>query len=220
MRYYALATDYDGTLAHNGKVDDGTYAALDRLRTTRRKRILVTGRRLDDLMTVFDRIESFDRVVAENGALGYNPATQEEQGLGDPPPPQFAERLRAAGAPVDGGRVIVATWSPHETTVLDTLREMGLEHHIIFNKGAVMVLPPNVNKASGLQAALADLGQSPHTAVAVGAAENDLALMTFCEFAAAVENALPSVKESVDWVPPRDHGAGVAELIDNLIPAE
>src|SRR3569623_716609 len=217
MRYYALATDYDGTLAHNGKVDDGTYAALERLRTTRRKLILVTGRRLDDLMTVFDRIEIFDRVVAENGALVYNPATHEEQVLGDPPPPQFAERLRAAGAPVDVGRVIVATWSPHETTVLDTLREMGLEHHIIFNKGAVMVLPPNVNKASGLQAALADLGLSAHNAVAVGDAENDLALLNFCEFAAAVENALPSVKESVDWVTPRDHGAGGAELIDKLI---
>src|SRR3569833_1182815 len=76
MRYYALATDYDGTLAHNGKVDDGTYAALERLRTTRRKLILVTGRRLDDLMTVFDRIEIFDRVVAENGALVYNPAAR------------------------------------------------------------------------------------------------------------------------------------------------
>src|SRR3569832_2060621 len=176
MRYYALATDYDGTLAHNGKVDDGTYAALERLRTTRRKLILVTGRRLDDLMTVFDRIEIFDRVVAENGALVYNPATHEAQVLGDPPPPQIAERRRAAGAPVDVGRVIVATWAPHETTVLDTLREMGLEHHIIFNKGAVMVLPPNVNKASGLQAALADLG-----------------------------------------VTPREHGAGGAELIDNLI---
>src|SRR3569623_735227 len=214
MRYYALATDYDGTLAHNGKVDDGTYAALERLRTTRRKLILVTGRRRDDLMTVFDRIEIFDRVVAENGALVYNPATHEEQVLGDPPPPQFAERLRAPG---DVGRVIVETWSPHETTVLDTLREMGLEHHIIFNKGAVMVLPPNVNKASGLQAALADLGVSAHNAVAVGDAENDLALLNFCEFAAAVENALPSVKESVDWVTPRDHGAGVAELIDKLI---
>src|SRR3569832_294129 len=163
MRYYALATDYDGTLAHNGKVDDGTYAALERLRTTRRKLILVTGRRLDDLMTVFDRIEIFDRVVAENGALVYNPATHEEQVLGDPPPPQFAERLRAAGA------------------------------------------------------ALADLGLSTHNAVAVGDAENDLALLNFCEFAAAVENALPSVKEAVDWVTPRDHGAGVAELIDKLI---
>src|SRR3569832_1647105 len=69
MRYYALATDYDGTLAHNGKVDDGTYAALERLRTTRRKLILVTGRRLDDLMTVFDRIEIFDRAVLRNDAI-------------------------------------------------------------------------------------------------------------------------------------------------------
>src|SRR3569833_4745370 len=105
MRYYALATDYDGTLAHNGKVDDGTYAALERLRTTRRKLNLVTGRRLDDLMTVIDRIEIFDRVDAENGALVNNPATREEQVLGVPLLSLFVVRLRVAGAWVVVGRV-------------------------------------------------------------------------------------------------------------------
>lgn len=217
MRYYVLATDYDGTLAHNGKVDEDTFAALERLRTTRRKLILVTGRRLDDLKTVFDRLDIFDRIVAKNGAVVYDPSTRDEHVLGEAPPPGFAERLRAQGAPVDEGRVIVATWSPHETTALALLREMGLDHHIIFNKGAVMILPLNVNKASGLKAALADLELSPHNVVAVGDAENDLALLQLCEFAAAVDNALPSVKEAVDWVTPRDHGAGVTDLIDQLI---
>jgi hydroxymethylpyrimidine pyrophosphatase-like HAD family hydrolase len=31
MRYLALATDFDGTLAHDGRVDDLTLAALDGL---------------------------------------------------------------------------------------------------------------------------------------------------------------------------------------------
>jgi hypothetical protein len=46
----------------------------------------------------------------------------------------------------------VATWEPHQATVLEAIRELGLEHHIIFNKGAVMVLPPGINKAAGLEA--------------------------------------------------------------------
>ena len=48
-----LASDYDGTLAFQGKVDSHTLAALDRLLGSGRKLILVTGRELNDLKSVF-----------------------------------------------------------------------------------------------------------------------------------------------------------------------
>jgi hydroxymethylpyrimidine pyrophosphatase-like HAD family hydrolase len=45
MRYYALAVDYyDGTIATDGVVDNATLTALERLRQTGRKLLLVTGR--------------------------------------------------------------------------------------------------------------------------------------------------------------------------------
>src|SRR5215211_2141724 len=97
MRYFALATDYDGTLAHDGIVSDSTIAALEQLRSTGRKLLLVTGRELADLLRVFPRIDLFDRVVAENGALIYTPATREEQPLADPPPEAFIAALQAHG---------------------------------------------------------------------------------------------------------------------------
>lgn len=37
MRYYALATDYDGTLARDGRVNEDTIRALERLRETGRE---------------------------------------------------------------------------------------------------------------------------------------------------------------------------------------
>ncbi len=120
-------------------------------------------------------------------------------------------------SPVSVGRVIVATWEPHEKTVFSIIHDLGLEMQVIFNKGAVMVLPTGVNKATGLAAALKRMGLSPHNACGVGDAENDHALLRLCECAAAVSNALPAVKESVDLVTTRDHGAGVAELIDEMI---
>jgi len=43
--------------------------ALERFRKSGRKLILVTGRELEDLESVFPRLELFDRVVAENGAV-------------------------------------------------------------------------------------------------------------------------------------------------------
>ncbi len=218
MRYFALATDYDGTLAHDGVVSPETIAALERLRATGRKLILVTGRELADLLRAFPRIELFDRVVAENGALIYSPATREEQPLGEAPPEALVAALRAQEiAPLSVGRVIVATWHPNETVVLKTIRDLGLEHQVIFNKGAVMVLPPGINKATGLGAALAQIQLSAHNIVGVGDAENDHAFMNLCECSVAVANALPMIKERADYITRGDHGDGVAELIGMII---
>ena len=113
MRYLALACDYDGTLASGGRVDGSVLQALERVRASGRRLILVTGRELPDLQRVFPRLDLFDLVVAENGALLYDPASREETPLAEPPPPQFAEELARRGVnPLSRGRVIVATWSP------------------------------------------------------------------------------------------------------------
>ena len=97
MRYLALATDYDGTLAHHGRVDEPTLKALERLRESGRKLILVTGRVLPELLGVFPRIDLFDYVVAENGALIYRPETREEKAIGERPPTPSSRRC-ARGA--------------------------------------------------------------------------------------------------------------------------
>lgn len=218
MRYIALATDYDGTLAHHGVVDQPTIAALKRFRESGRKLILVTGREIDELLGIFPEIGLFDRVVAENGALIYRPATREEEMLCEPPDSRFIERLKQAGAtPLSVGRTIVGTREPYETVALEAIRDLGLELQVIFNKGAVMVLPSGVNKATGLRAALEEMGLSPHNVVGVGDAENDHALLQFCECGVAVGNALPTLKEHADWVTTKGHSEGVTELMDAMI---
>lgn len=218
MRYHVLACDYDGTLAHHGRVDTDTLAALQRVRDSGRKLVLVTGRQLDDLMAVFPEVGLFDTVVAENGALLYRPAARERKMLGEPPPERFVAALEARDVtPLSVGEVIVATWEPHETTVMEVIRELGIEWQVVFNKGAVMALPTGVNKATGLAAALAELDLSPHNAVAVGDAENDHAFLNLCECAVAVANALPMLKERADFVTRGSQGAGVVELIDMLV---
>ncbi len=221
MRYLALASDYDGTLASDGRVDEKTLAALERLRHSGRKLILVTGRHLEDLLQVFPQINLFEQVVLENGALLYNPASREEKSLGDHPPEEFIKTLRDRGVDrLAVGRVIVATWHPHETTVLEVIRDLGLELQVIFNKDAVMVLPSGINKATGLSAALNELGLSPDNVVGVGDAENDHALLKLCGYSVAVANALPMLKQEADWVTNGARGAGVTELIDQMIASD
>ncbi len=218
MHYVALAVDYDGTIAHHGVVDEPTQAALRRLRAGARRLVLVTGRELDDLRRVAAPLDLFDLVVAENGALLFDPANGEATMLVEPPLERFVARLREMGvAPLSVGASIVATWEPNETAVLAAIRELGLDLQITFNKGAVMVLPGGVTKASGLRAALEKLELSPLNCVAVGDAENDLPFLEAAGLGVAVANALPSVKERVALVTEGDHGAGVAELVDRLL---
>ncbi len=133
-------------------------------------------------------------------------------------PDSFIAALRARGVErVSVGRVIVATWEPWETVVLETIKDYGLELQVIFNKGAVMILPAGVNKASGLLAALKKMGLSPHNAVGIGDAENDHALLALCECGVATANALPTLKEAADFITTGERGAGVAELIQGLL---
>lgn len=213
-----LATDYDGTIAHHGIVDDATLAALRRVRDAGVKLVLVSGRERESLVRTFQHFEIFDLMVLENGATLYEPSTQAELALCDPPRADFVEALRAANVhPLSVGNVIVATFEPHQVVVLDTIRTLGLEYQVIFNKGAVMVLPSGVNKATGLKQGLARLGIAPERAVAVGDAENDHALLELAGIGAAVANALQSLKDRADFVATRDHGAGVAELIDAML---
>jgi HAD superfamily hydrolase (TIGR01484 family) len=213
----ALATDYDDTLAQFGRTDAPALRALQRVKQSGRKLILVTGRVLPDLKRVFPEIALFDLVVAENGALLYDPHRDEETVLAEPPPEDFVATLRnLCITPLEVGRTIVATREPNESIVLATIRDLGLEHHIIFNKGAVMVLPPNVNKAFGLGAALSRLGLLPQNVVGIGDAENDHAFLDACGCAVAVGNALPALKEKADLVV-KPRGQGVVEVANLLL---
>jgi hydroxymethylpyrimidine pyrophosphatase-like HAD family hydrolase len=220
MRYRAFATDYDGTIAHDGIVDEATLEGLRRLRAAGFKVLLVTGRELTSLCNTFAQAEVFDRIVAENGAVLYVPAASSMEVLGLPPPPAFLEMLQRAGVPLWIGHSIVATVTPHEREVLRAIGELQLDWHVIFNKEAVMALPSNVTKATGLRAALQALDVLPEETIGVGDAENDHPFLQLSGMSVAVDNALDEVKDCVDVVTTGARGTGVCELIDRLLSGE
>ncbi len=218
MRYLALAVDYDGTAASHDSLAESARLAIERLRISGRRIVLVTGRRVEDLLQVCPAIGVFDLVVAENGAVVYDPWRREEGVLGMPVPDRLVDRLRERGvAPIEVGKVLVATREPHGAVVFDVIRELGLELQVIANRSAIMVLPAGINKATGLKFALHRLGLSQHEAVAIGDAENDHSFLRYCECGVAVSNAVDSLKDSVEFVTRGANGDGVAELINELI---
>lgn len=217
----ALAVDYDGTIAEGGVVSPSTRAALERFVASGRMLILVTGRILPELLSVFPNAELFHRIVAENGAVLYQPATKQRRLLGGPAPERLVRALGERGVrPLQVGDSIIATVRPHEVTALEVIRDLGLEHQVIFNREAVMLLQPGVNKATGLLAALKELRLSPHNVVTVGDSENDHALLPVGEVAVAVGNAVPTLKELADHVTTGHGGDGTSEAIDWILADE
>ena len=218
MRFLALATDYDGTLASDGAVDLKTVVALRRLAATGRKLILVTGRQLNDLLRVFPEASIFDAVVAENGAVLHRPDSRDTRVLAPPPPADFVAALQRRGVdPLWQGQVVVATVQPNDRAVMEVIRELRLDLQVILNKGSVMVLPGSVDKATGLRAALDELALTPRSVVAIGDAENDQAFLAMSGYGVAVANALDPLKASAAHVTRGEAGAGVREIIDWLV---
>src|SRR3954463_5010344 len=104
MNFVALAADYDGTIAKDGRVDAETVEAFDLLKSRGKKLILVTGRELPELKSCFPELDMFDIVIAENGALMYRPFDGSVKELGPRPPEALIGALKASGvAPMSVG---------------------------------------------------------------------------------------------------------------------
>jgi hydroxymethylpyrimidine pyrophosphatase-like HAD family hydrolase len=218
MNFRALATDYDGTIAWHGTVEPSTIRALERWKESGRTLLMVTGREIHDLLKVFSEATLFDLIVAENGALIYQPATKETRALAPCPSREFVEALRQAGVhPLSVGNVIVATQENYYGVVLQIITELALDLQIIMNKGALMILPAQINKATGLIEALYQLNIPAGDVVGVGDAENDFVFLELCGFSAAVANSVPGLKSAVSHVTRADHGAGVEELLAKVL---
>src|SRR5437763_16329819 len=132
---------------------------------------------LPDRRSGFSRLDLFERAVLASGGLLYTPETKQERLLCEPPRRNLQEALRKRSGPFSAGRGILATWEPNQTAVLEAIHDLGLDLQVIFNKGAVMVLPSGITKASGLKAALNELSLSFHNVVGIGDAENDHAFL-------------------------------------------
>jgi hydroxymethylpyrimidine pyrophosphatase-like HAD family hydrolase len=212
---HVFACDYDGTIASHGQVAEATAQALGRVRESGRKLLLVTGRMLPDLRSVCpDADRMFDAVVAENGAVLYFPGSRETKVLGDPPEESLLEALRQRGVRFDVGASIIATDEPFAEAALAAIRHTGVERTLVFNKGALMLLPGGVTKRTGLEAALATMELSAHNTVCIGDAENDHVFVAMAECGVAVANAIPALKERADYVTRTPNGTGVVEFID------
>jgi hypothetical protein len=218
VRYVVLATGFDGTLAREGRCDARSIAVLRALAESGRKLILVTSRELRDVLDVFPQASLFDYLIAENGAVVHRPAARESQILAPAPSEVLVHELRRRQiTPLSVGSVVVATSSQHRETLAALVHRLHLDCQLLDNGTTVAALPTGVNKASGIEHVLEELGLSAHNLVAIGDAENDLHLLELAEHCVAVANASAPLKSVADRVTRASYAEGFAEVARELI---
>lgn len=207
-----VAVDFDGTIAEHDRVHPAALRAIGELRRQRRRVLLCTGRRLEALRAVFPHVDRhFDAIIAENG--GILVMASEVIASAGPLPPELGRALEEAGVPFERGHVLLATQVQYADAVAHAIERLGLEAQLVYNRGALMVLPSGVSKGAGLLHALGLLEVSRHSAIGIGDAENDHSLLQSCEIGVAVGNAVPGLRGHADLCLEEDDGAGVAAFL-------
>lgn len=198
MRLFAIAIDYDGTMALADVVDPAVRDAIAAARTRGIVVLLATGRILDELRRVAGDLHFVDAVIAENGAVLHFPESGHTTRLTPAVPPAFAEALARRRISYRAGESLVDAAAADAPQLLEVIRELELPLVLIFNKGRVMTMPQGISKGTGLHAALDMLRLSARNTLAIGDAENDHELLRLAEVGVAVPWASPALRAAAD----------------------
>ncbi len=211
--FQVIALDLDGTLTSRGQLSSPALDAIGDARHKGLAVVLVTGRIRAEMQAEFPHIaDYFDALILEDGAVVV--VDGRECALAEPVDSALDDALAKRKVPYRRGEVVVAIDGEHAATVTAVIGELELDCQIVRNRDALMVLPAGVTKGSGLNAVLSEMNLSPHNAIAVGDAENDLSMFGVAELGAAVPNAVSSVLRHADLVLDDPDGAGVAGLLN------
>lgn len=217
MKLKALALDYDGTIAHEGRIVPEARAGIAGARKHGLTVLIVTGRTIRDLRSVVGDLTFVDAVVAENGAVVVFPASGRSNVLHEPPSSEFLEELRRRGIQFEVGEVVIEAEASASPAALEAIRNREQPLALHFNRSRMMILPQGISKATGLAVALDALRLSSHNVLAIGDAENDHELLRFVEVGVAVEWGSPALKSSADEILIGNGPAAVGPYIDGLV---
>ncbi|HET92086.1 MAG TPA: HAD family phosphatase [Chloroflexi bacterium] len=220
MHISIIASDFDGTISQGERLAPKVRRALHHWRQRGQFTVLVSGRPFDFLHALQEREQVFDLIVAENGAVLYNPVNDAMALPFGHVPEELLHTLAQVGVPLWKGTAIAGTQMPYDDAVWVASRELGLPVHVEVNRNEVMVLPPGVSKGAGLLNLLKSEGLSVRNLVAFGDAENDHSLLEIAEVKVAVANAIDALKNLADYVIPEEGPGGVAAFIDHYLLGE
>jgi len=212
-----IACDLNGTTEVEGRLAPEIATALQAVRARGLVTLLVTGRVYEDVEKLCADLSLFDAVITENGAVVWLAHNGQSLRLATAPPDEFLGELRARGVPFHKGAIVVGTSDQRTSDVIALIHRFAPDSQLVFNRGAVMILPSGVNKALGVRRALEELDRSEHNLVAFGDAENDLPLFAMAERSVAAGGASAAIAERADEGLSQPGAASVAAYIHRLL---
>jgi hydroxymethylpyrimidine pyrophosphatase-like HAD family hydrolase len=217
MKPRVLALDLDGAMGVKGAVDPEVSAAIQEARSAGLLVVLVTGRIQSDLEALFGNPPPFDAIVAENGAVLQLRDLSSVIALSQEADVRLLAELRQRGIPHTCGQCVVEASADTASRVVEIIRGLGLPLAITLDRDRLLVLPPGVSKARGLQEALWRLRVSVHNAVAVDSAGNDRQLLEACETGVAIARGAEAPNRALDAAAPGDDPRAVARYIRDTV---
>ncbi|MEV0392827.1 HAD family hydrolase [Polymorphospora rubra] len=138
-----------------------------------------------------------------------------------PYPERFEARSRAECLSVDVIKAFARTADHDVDALLDAARRVIPVTHATVTQaglGFIEILPPGVDKASGLSVVADALGVDPAEVLVFGDMPNDLPMFEWAGWGrVAVSNAHPTVRRAADEVALRNDDDGVAVYLDRLL---
>jgi phosphoglycolate phosphatase (TIGR01487 family) len=207
----AIAVDFDGTITTGGEPPKAPLVeALRRLKNLGVKVILATGRCAP---AVYERVDRtlFDALVAENGAV------------------VIVNGAKTSFAPAGWDLVrrelfMYFEAGCEEVIVSADSRSLGLAKEVVrtlsarieLNKDRIMIMPPGIDKGTGLTAALSRLGLRGVETTCVGDGENDVPMFEVAGVRVALKNSVDVLKRRADFIAGDEDGDGTLEAITKL----
>lgn len=213
-----LVFDFDGTLTLEGvEVPEVTISTLERVKNLGLATLgIISGRGLNFLKSENEKLSNlFSFLVAENGAVSHFIDPDKTQVLGEDWAAKAKEVFSNVDFPMRFGTVMAATSLQHLEKVEEALRKSSLDAKMVLNKGSLAVLPPNVDKGTGVASTIEHFGSTSRIHLTCfGDGENDLALFAPADLGVAVSNAVDSLKKIADVITEKPGGLGVAEYLE------
>jgi len=213
-----LIFDYDGTLTYESTVvPQVTKDALKKMKDQSLATLgIISGRDLPFLQRVDKELSNvFSFLIAENGAISYFEDLKKKEVLGKDWSSHAREVLANSGIPLHFAEIMFATSIEYAPKISEYLSKSRLEAKLVPNKDSLMVLPPDVDKGTGVARTIQHFGTTRRLFLTCfGDGENDLALFAPADLGVAVSNAVDALKQIADVVTERPGGYGVAEYLE------
>ncbi len=215
MKIDIIVTDYDRTIA-----DENNNFMIDRklkdfLIKIPKKKILATGRRLNDIPDK-DVLKIFDILVLENGTILFSKNKKEIL----PDNNWFTIREKIIYLLNENkidfvlGDVIIYSDSKNYYYVEEIIKRNNIYVNIDFNKDSFMIMPYGWDKGKGVKIAIEKIGSGK--ILAIGDEINDISLFEIADLKIAVNNAIQELKRRADIICSKNNGEGVLEVLMKL----